>query len=73
MEDKTDRDTTIITLNEVLSPDYEIRFCIDSDGSDTLAFLPLSAKQWADLEAGVGRRKINNRFREIKRGITMFE
>ena len=72
MEDKTDRDTTIISLNEVLAPDYEIRFCIDSGGSDTLAFLPLSTKQWAELIAEFGLDKITDRFREIKRGITIF-
>ncbi|WP_228277599.1 hypothetical protein [Acinetobacter dispersus] len=36
-----DRDTTLKALNQILQPDYEIRFCMASDGSDTLAFLPL--------------------------------
>ncbi len=33
-----DRDPTLIFLNRVIQPDYEIRFCKGSDGSDTLAF-----------------------------------
>jgi hypothetical protein len=52
-------------LNEVLKPDYEIRLCANSLGSDTLAFLPLSAKQWMDLEDEFGQNKVNKLF--IKR------
>jgi hypothetical protein len=55
-----DRHIALCALNQVLTPDYEIRFCIDSNGSDTLAFLPLPSAQWAELEqrygAAVGRR-----------------
>ncbi len=54
-----DRHITLCVLNGALAPDYEVRFCIGSNGSDTLAFLPLPAVQWAELEqrygAGVGR------------------
>jgi hypothetical protein len=46
-----DRDTTICHLNQLLMPDHEIRFCIATDGNDTLAFLPLPARHWAALEA----------------------
>jgi hypothetical protein len=57
---ESDRHITLVALNQVLAPDYEIRFCIDSHGSDTLAFLPLSTEQWSDLERrfgeAVGRR-----------------
>jgi hypothetical protein len=38
-----DRHVTLCTLNEALAPDYEVRFCLDSNGSSALAFLPLSA------------------------------
>ena len=31
-----------------------MRFCIDSYGSDTLAFLPLAANTWAELEERYG-------------------
>ncbi|WP_262463682.1 hypothetical protein [Acinetobacter dispersus] len=33
-----DRDTTLKALNKILQPDYEIRFCLASVGSDTLEF-----------------------------------
>jgi hypothetical protein len=55
-----DRHITLCVLNRVLAPEYEVRFCIDSNGSDTLAFLPLPPEQWAELERrygeAVGRR-----------------
>jgi hypothetical protein len=55
-----DRHITLCALNRVLAPDYEVRFCIDSNGGDTLAFLPLRCEQWAELERrygeAVGRR-----------------
>ena len=46
-----DRDTTIITLNEVLEPNYEIRLCKVSIGNDTLEFLPLPTEIWNQLES----------------------
>ena len=45
-----DRHVMICALNEILSPDYEIRLCLDSMGSDTLAFIPLRLSDWADLQ-----------------------
>lgn len=39
-----------ITLNEVLKPDYEIRLCKISVGSDTLEFIPLPKSLWEQLE-----------------------
>jgi hypothetical protein len=48
-----DRHITLCALNRVLAPDFEARFCIDSNGSDTLAFLPLACEQCGEA---VGRR-----------------
>ena len=55
-----DRHITLCSLNEALAPDYEVRFCIDSNGSDTLAFLPLAASTWAELE-----QRYEQRVREL--------
>ncbi len=49
-----DRHLALCALNQVLAPDYEIRFCIDSHGSDTLAFLPLPSTKWTELEQRYG-------------------
>jgi len=46
-----DRHIVILCLNKLLAPDYEIRFCIASNGMDTLAFVPLSVNRWLELEA----------------------
>src|SRR5262252_8101964 len=44
-----DRHITIYAINFMLRPEHEIRFCIDSNGSDTLAFLPLPTATWNQL------------------------
>lgn len=49
-----DRHITLCALNSVLAPEYEVRFCIDSNGSDMAAFLPLSCEQWEALELRYG-------------------
>ena len=59
-----DRHITLCSLNEALAPDYEVRFCIDSNGSDTLAFLPLPTSTWAELEGRYGGR-VDERFYKI--------
>jgi hypothetical protein len=55
-----DRHITLCALNRLLAPEYEIRLCIDSNGSSSLAFVALACDQWANLEAlydtNVGRR-----------------
>jgi hypothetical protein len=45
-----DRDTSIKALNALLQPDYELRVCKASHGSDTLALMALSETDWARLE-----------------------
>jgi len=45
-----DRHITICTLNDVLSPTYEIRFLVFSHGSDTLGFAALSVADWQELD-----------------------
>ena len=67
-----DRDPTLIFLNRILQPDYEIRFCKGSDGSDTLAFLPLSKSEWLELENIHGKEKVNSLFEVINEDTQMF-
>ncbi|PWB19880.1 hypothetical protein DCO46_21270 [Flavobacterium sp. HTF] len=67
-----DRDRTIISLNEIIKPKYEIRFCKVSDGSDTLAFLPLANQQWQQLMEKYGEQKINQCFEPINEDSVMF-
>jgi len=53
-DDGSDYHVEILTINRVLNPDYEIRFCIDSDGSDTLGFVALSPNDWNALREQFG-------------------
>ena len=48
--DVADRHITICTLNDVLSPKYEIRFLVFSHRSDTLGFAALGVADWRELE-----------------------
>ncbi|MCH7383659.1 hypothetical protein MMP71_07310 [Acinetobacter dispersus] len=66
-----DRDTTLKALNQILQPDYEIRFCMASDGSDTLAFLPLPSSLWQQLDQKYTNR-IYQLFRTFEQDSTFF-
>ncbi len=66
-----DRDTTLVTLNDVIQPDYEIRFCKASAGSDTLAFLPLAAAQWKELEKKYGAMVLKH-FSKVSKSTAFF-
>lgn len=66
------RDATLIALNEVLSPDYQVRLWMDSVGSDTLAFVPLSTSAWRSLEEEFGMEKVTNHFAPITSNSRMF-
>jgi hypothetical protein len=48
--DVADRHITICTLNDVLSPNYEVRFLLFSHGCDTGGFAALSLADWRELE-----------------------
>lgn len=67
-----DRDDTIIWLNQILQPDYEIRFCKISDGSDTLAFLPLTREHWRQLETIYTLEQIEKHFERINNESVFF-
>lgn len=45
-----DRDTTIIYVNELIKPDFEIRLFIENLGSDTLGFIILDKDSWERFE-----------------------
>lgn len=59
------RQEAIVTLNEILVPDYEVRFCVDSSGNDTLAYIPLSCTDWQTLEEKYTPEKVRRYFYPI--------
>jgi hypothetical protein len=66
-----DRHITLLTLNRVLAPEYEVRVLVDSNGSDTLTFLPLSSADWSALEAKYGA-SVAAHFRRIEEKPNLF-
>lgn len=61
------------TLNKIIQPEYEIRLFMESLGSDTLAFVPLSKEEWEELEKEFGEEKVNYYFSKIKDNSKMFD
>ena len=57
-DDETDRDITIKTLDEFISPKYQIRLFSESLGDDTLAFTVLNSNEWKELENEFGKEKL---------------
>lgn len=45
-----DRNAILRASDRVLRPEYELRLCLDTQATDTLGFLCLSAAAWAELE-----------------------
>jgi hypothetical protein len=68
---RDDRHITLCALNRVLAPEYEVRFCIDSNGGDTLAFLPLASDVWAELELRYGN-EVAQRFYKMTERPNLF-
>lgn len=50
LEDEGDRHVTLCALNDILAPNYELRFFVGSHGSDTGGFAALPTSDWQTLE-----------------------
>ncbi len=72
-EDCTDRDTTLKSIQEYVFPKYQIRWYMDSLGSDTLAFCIGLTSEWKQLEEEFGAEKVGYYFAPIQKDIAMFE
>jgi hypothetical protein len=66
-----DRHITIHALNNMLNPAYEVRVCVDSHPSDSLALLPLKTDEWKALEARYGN-EVRWRFAVIQERPNLF-
>lgn len=71
-EEKKDRDTTIIWINEVIKEDFSIGLFIESMEDDTLLFCVLPNEQWNKLETEQGKTKLNKYFSKITINSKMF-
>jgi len=68
-----DRDTTIKYFNDCIKPEYEIRWLVESLGSDTLGFVLLPSHKWQTLAAEFGNIKVENAFLPITLESKMFD
>jgi len=60
-----DRHITLLALNEILHPHFEIRMAWASNGSDTLAFAPLPCEVWNALELEFGVASVAQAFLKL--------
>lgn len=72
-DEYTDRDTTIKSIQSYLKPKYQIRWYMESLGSDTLAFALLETEKWIELEKEFGKTIVEYYFAEINDDSLMFE
>ena len=68
-----DRDTTIKYFNDCIKPEYEIRWLVESLGSDTLGFVLLPSYEWQSLAEEFGHTKVENAFLPITLESKMFD
>ncbi len=68
-----DRDTTLRSIQEYVSPEYQIRWYMGSLGGDTLAFCIYPTAQWKQIEQEFGIEKVAYYFAPVKADSIMFE
>ncbi|MEK4425324.1 hypothetical protein [Solibacillus sp. FSL K6-1523] len=72
-DDKTDRDSAIRAMQELIAPHHQIRWFKESLGGDTLAFVLLPTGQWDELEQLFGKEKVQFYFQVITNDCMMFD
>ena len=72
-DEYTDRDTTLRNIEKYIEPKYQIRWYMDSLGSDTLAFYIGLTFDWKLLEEEFGKEKVDFYFKPIDEESIMFE
>ena len=70
--DEQDRDVTIKYFNDLVKPDYEVRWFVESLGNDTLGFTVLSGAEWAKLDDEFGADTVRYYFEPINFESDMF-
>ncbi len=67
------RDPSLIFINNLLAPEYEVRFCLITCPSDTLGFIILSSQQWQEIEKHIAKAELDKLFEPIDNNSKMFE
>ena len=63
--ERSDAMIAVVTLNQLVKNDAELRLCSASSGSSELAFLALSPAAWKQLESEFGCDAVTKRFRVL--------
>ena len=71
--DRSDGIRGILALSQLVSDQYEIRYCIDSWHSSDLAYLVLRHSDWQELETTYSSEDINYRFLSLPLSYSEFE
>lgn len=66
-----EQDLTLMILNRVLKPQFEIRHIKASEGGDTLAFMVLPSEAWAQLQTEFGEA-LWHALRPLSRAVRLF-
>lgn len=72
-DEYTDRDTTLRSIEKYIEPKYQIRWYMDSLGSDTLAFCIGLTSDWNLIGEEFGKEKLDFYFKPIDEESIMFE
>lgn len=67
-----DLDKLLAAINELMHPDFEIRFWKGSYGMKDLAFIPLAKELWDALEEHLSTSLVNEEFRKVEFGTKLF-
>lgn len=67
-----DRHIALLSLNEVLSPLFEIRYVWASHGADSAALLPLAAHDWQSLLSEYGATALDMAFLKLQQAPNLF-
>jgi hypothetical protein len=62
----------IHTIDQLVGEDTPLRFCTDTSGSSTVAFLALRAEDWAALENEFGKERVAYRFLPLANDVDQF-
>lgn len=61
-----DRHITLLAINEVIAPVYEIRYVCASGGGDTAGLVVLATSEWTSLEQQYGTSAVDRAFRRLR-------
>jgi len=68
-----DRHITLLALNELLFPDYEVRLTMATACEDTAALAPLTCAEWEQLEAEYGADAVSRAFHRLQKHPILFK